>query len=84
MSTCRKGALTIVDSVGDLVKGAAVALRCGDLGSGEGGHCRKESSKGSSDDLGWLRGQSGCVEISGGEDGLLNAEVALASINEIS
>ena len=71
-SNCRKGAPTIVDSIGDLVKGAAIALLCGGMGGGEGGHCRRESSKGSGEDLGWLRGRCGCVEMSGEEDGFLN------------
>jgi hypothetical protein len=38
-----KGAPTFVDGVGDLVKGTAIAPLGGDMGGGEGGHCREES-----------------------------------------
>lgn len=40
---CRRGALTIVDGVGDLVKGTAIALLGVDMGGGEGRHGREES-----------------------------------------
>jgi hypothetical protein len=37
------GAPTFVDGVGDLVKGTAIALLGGNMGGGEGGHCREDS-----------------------------------------
>lgn len=43
MSSCRKGALTFVDGVGDFVKGTAIALLGDNMGGGEGGHRREES-----------------------------------------